>query len=187
MKTLAIVVSATLLAWPIAATAQVKVLMSGGFSGAYEQLLPEFERTSGIKVATGSGASQGSGPQTIGAQLASGVAGPCLRSVRLQQGRTGVDGQDFADIEAYGVQRWLGELAFALRPLTDRTPSEECTYRRPNLLNCPFARRPDWSTRLHLDEYDLDFLDRSIESVEGNQVNRRTKKTNVLGVEVEAR
>jgi hypothetical protein len=74
MKTLAIVVSATLLAWPIAATAQVKVLMSGGFSGAYEQLLPEFERTSGIKVTTGSGASQGSGPQTIGAQLASGVA-----------------------------------------------------------------------------------------------------------------
>jgi len=26
-----------------------------------------------------------------------------------------------------------------------------------------------------------------IESVEGNQINRRTKKTNVLGVEVEAR
>jgi molybdate transport system substrate-binding protein len=74
MNTLAIVVSATLLAWPIAATAQVKVLMSGGFSGAYEQLLPEFERTSGIKVTTGSGASQGSGPETIGAQLASGVA-----------------------------------------------------------------------------------------------------------------
>jgi molybdate transport system substrate-binding protein len=74
MNTLAIAVSATLLTWPIAATAQVKVLMSGGFSGAYEQLLPEFERTSGIKVTTGSGASQGSGPQTIGAQLASGVA-----------------------------------------------------------------------------------------------------------------
>src|SRR5215813_8606081 len=78
MNTLAIVASAALLAWPIAATAQekaqLKVLMSGGFSGAYGQLLPEFERTTGIKVATGSGASQGSGPQTIGAQLASGVA-----------------------------------------------------------------------------------------------------------------
>jgi molybdate transport system substrate-binding protein len=74
MNTLAIVVSALLFAWPVAAMAQVKVLMSGGFSGAYEQLLPEFERTSGVKVTTGSGASQGSGPQTIGAQLASGVA-----------------------------------------------------------------------------------------------------------------
>jgi molybdate transport system substrate-binding protein len=50
------------------------VLISGGFSGAYEQLLPEFERTSGIKVTTGSGASQGAGPQTIAAQLARGVA-----------------------------------------------------------------------------------------------------------------
>jgi hypothetical protein len=32
----------------------------------------------------------------------------------------GVDGQDFADIEAYGVQRWLGELALALRQETYR-------------------------------------------------------------------
>jgi molybdate transport system substrate-binding protein len=53
--------------------AQLNVLISGGFSGAYEQLLPEFERTSGIKVKTGSGASQGAGPQTIAAQLARGV------------------------------------------------------------------------------------------------------------------
>jgi molybdate transport system substrate-binding protein len=54
-------------------SAQVKVLMSGGFSGACQQLLPEFERTTGIKVTTGSGSSQGIGPQTIGAQLARGV------------------------------------------------------------------------------------------------------------------
>jgi molybdate transport system substrate-binding protein len=51
----------------------MKVLISGGFSGAYEQLVPEFERTSGIKVTTGSGASQGKGPQTIAAQLERGV------------------------------------------------------------------------------------------------------------------
>jgi molybdate transport system substrate-binding protein len=36
-----------------AASAQLNVLMSGGFTGAYEQLLPEFERTTGIKVTTG--------------------------------------------------------------------------------------------------------------------------------------
>src|SRR5512144_1728647 len=68
-----ILVGAALLIWPTGASAQVKVLISGGFSGAYERLLPEFERTSGIKVTTGSGSSQGSGPQTIGAQLARGV------------------------------------------------------------------------------------------------------------------
>ena len=55
-------------------SAQLNVLISGGFAGAYEQLLPEFQRISGIKVTTGSGASQGSGPQTIAAQLGRGVA-----------------------------------------------------------------------------------------------------------------
>lgn len=52
---------------------QLKVLISGGFCGPYEKLLPEFERTTGIKVTTGSGSSQGKGPQTIAAQLARGV------------------------------------------------------------------------------------------------------------------
>ncbi len=58
---------------PLLASAQLKVIISGGFSGPYEQLLPEFERTTGIKVTTGSGASQGTGPQTIAAQLARGA------------------------------------------------------------------------------------------------------------------
>jgi hypothetical protein len=53
---------------------QLNVLISGGFTGAYEQLLPEFQRMSGIEVTTGSGASQGSGPQTIAAQFGRGVA-----------------------------------------------------------------------------------------------------------------
>ena len=34
---------------------------------------------------------------------------------RSNKGAPGVDGKDFADIEAYGVERWLGELALALR------------------------------------------------------------------------
>lgn len=66
-------VLAVLLLWPLAAAAQLKVMISGGFSGPCEQLLPEFERTAGIQVSTGSGASQGTGPQTIAAQLARGV------------------------------------------------------------------------------------------------------------------
>ena len=34
---------------------------------------------------------------------------------RSNKGASGIDGQDFADIEAYGVERWLAELALALR------------------------------------------------------------------------
>ena len=39
---------------------------------------------------------------------------------RANKGAAGVDGQDFTDIEAYGVQRWLGELALALKRETYR-------------------------------------------------------------------
>src|SRR6516165_4768634 len=50
-------------------------------------------------------------------------SGARLCPVLLQQelapaeagGAPGVDGQDFVDIEAYGVERWLAELALALR------------------------------------------------------------------------
>ena len=71
LKVLSLVL--TMLMLPLAASAQLNVLISGGFSGPYEQLLPQFERRSGVKVVTGSGASQGTGPQTIRAQLARGV------------------------------------------------------------------------------------------------------------------
>jgi molybdate transport system substrate-binding protein len=66
----------------------LRVLISGGFSGPYEQLLPEFERTTGIKVTTGSGSSQGTGPQTIAAQLARGV--PADVVILSREGLTGL-------------------------------------------------------------------------------------------------
>jgi len=39
---------------------------------------------------------------------------------RSNKGAPGVDGQDFADVEAYGLGRWLGELALALKEETYR-------------------------------------------------------------------
>src|ERR1700738_4579291 len=49
-------------------------------------------------------------------------SGACLCPVPLQQelapaeagGAPGIDGQDFADIESYGVERWMAALALAL-------------------------------------------------------------------------
>jgi len=81
-----LILLATLFSMP--ASAQLKVIISGGFSGAYEQLVPEFERTSGTKIETGSGASQGSGPQTIAAQLARGV--PADVVILSREGLTGL-------------------------------------------------------------------------------------------------
>ena len=53
------------------------------------------------------------------------------------KGAPGVDDQDFPDIEAYGVQRWLGELAIALR---------EETY-RPEPIRRVFIPKPDGKQR----------------------------------------
>lgn len=49
--------------------AHVRALISGGFSAAYQELLPQFEKSTGITVTTARGESQGAGPTTIGAQL----------------------------------------------------------------------------------------------------------------------
>ena len=65
----AVFVAVVVVGSPGASFAQVKVILSGGFAGAYREALPEFEKASGIKVTTATGASQGNGPNTIGAQL----------------------------------------------------------------------------------------------------------------------
>jgi molybdate transport system substrate-binding protein len=64
---------AVIVALPSTSFAQVKVIISGGFTAAYRELLPEFERSSGITVTTTSGGSVGNGPNTIGAQVRRGV------------------------------------------------------------------------------------------------------------------
>jgi molybdate transport system substrate-binding protein len=68
-----VIVIAAVLAQPTASFAQIKVITSGGFSAALQELLPEFEKTTGITVTTARGASQGNGPNTIGTQLRRGV------------------------------------------------------------------------------------------------------------------
>ena len=52
---------------------QLRLMMSGGFSAAFQELQPEFEKATGIKVTVIRGASQGVGPDVIGNQLHVGV------------------------------------------------------------------------------------------------------------------
>lgn len=59
---------------PQSALAQVKVMTSGGFAAPLQEMLPEFQKSSGISVEVILGKSQGSDPQTISAQLGRGVA-----------------------------------------------------------------------------------------------------------------
>ena len=92
-------VSAVLFAGPPTASAQVKVILSGGFTAAYRELLPQFEKETGITVTTTSGGSVGSGPNTIGGQIRRGVAADVVILAReglrdlIAEGRT-VPGTD---------------------------------------------------------------------------------------------
>ncbi len=54
--------------------AEIKVMISGGFSAAYEKLVPEFERASGNTVVTVRGPSMGETPQAIPNRLVRGEA-----------------------------------------------------------------------------------------------------------------
>jgi molybdate transport system substrate-binding protein len=67
---LALVAAAALLLCPRAILAQdVNVMVSGAFTEAYQQLVPEFERETKQKVATSFGASMGGAPDSIPSRL----------------------------------------------------------------------------------------------------------------------
>jgi len=59
-------------ALPGASYAQLKVFSSGGFRAPLSEVLPEFERTTGIKITTTWAPSQGNYSNTIGRRLARG-------------------------------------------------------------------------------------------------------------------
>lgn len=107
-----------LVALAAATPAQVRVLMSGGFSAAYQQLLPEFQSTTGITVTTSSGPSQGDGPNTIGAQLRRGVAADMVIMSRGGLAELIAEGRIAAgsDIDLAQVPLGVGVRAGALRP-----------------------------------------------------------------------
>jgi molybdate transport system substrate-binding protein len=100
------------------AMAQMKVLISGGFAGAYDKLLPEFQKTSGVGVTTGSGASQGKGPQTIGAQLGRGVPADVVILSREGLGELIAAGKIAAgtDVDLAQVPLGVGVRAGAAKP-----------------------------------------------------------------------
>jgi molybdate transport system substrate-binding protein len=59
---------------PPPSVGQLNVITSVGFEAAYNELVPVFQKSSGITVSTKHFASQGNGPDTIPAQLRAGAA-----------------------------------------------------------------------------------------------------------------
>ncbi len=105
-------------ALPASLAAQVTVLMSGGFAAAYQELLPQFEKSTGIMVTTLRGASQGDGPTTIGAQLRRGLAADVVIMSREGLAELLADGRIVvgSDVDLASVPLGVGVRAGAPRP-----------------------------------------------------------------------
>jgi molybdate transport system substrate-binding protein len=88
----------------VARCAEVKVMISGGLTAAYNQLVPQFERATENKVVTASGPSMGTTPQAIPVRLARGEPADVLIMVGyalgdlIKQGKVVADSRiDIAD------------------------------------------------------------------------------------------
>src|SRR5437016_514074 len=83
-----VLVAIALLVAAVASAQEVRVVTSGGFTEAYKQLVPRFERDTKIKVISGFGASMGATPDAIPNRLKRGepidvviLAGPGLEAL----------------------------------------------------------------------------------------------------------
>jgi hypothetical protein len=110
---------AAVLALPAVSFAQVTVIISGGFSTAYREVLPEFERTTGIAVTTASGASQGNGPDTIGAMLRRGEPADVVIMNRPGLAELIAQGRIVAGTDLDLAQALMGVAVRAGRPKPD--------------------------------------------------------------------
>ncbi len=104
---------------PSVSFAQVRVIISGGLRGAYEALLPEFEKDSGVQLVTTSGGSVGTGPNTIGSQLRRGV--PADVVILAREGLTPLisEGRIVAGTDVDVARSWIGMIVRAGAPKPD--------------------------------------------------------------------
>ena len=87
-RVLAVVLACLAAACASVPPAEIRVMTSGGFTAAYRELTPQFERETGHKVSTAYGASQGGAPDSIPSRLARGepvdvviLAAPALEAL----------------------------------------------------------------------------------------------------------
>jgi molybdate transport system substrate-binding protein len=113
------VVATAVLAVPHASSAQIKVIISGGFSAAFGTLLPEFENSSGITVTATTGGSQGNGPNTIGNQLRRGVPADVVIMNRAGLNDLITEGRIVAGSDRDLAQTYLGLAVRAGAPKPD--------------------------------------------------------------------
>jgi len=111
--------AAVLLLAGSAAAAEVRVMISGGLTAAYNALVPEFERTTGNKVLTVYGPSMGTTVNAIPVRLGRGEPADVLIMVGYALGDLAKDGKVIADSRVDLVKSLIGVAVKAGAPKPD--------------------------------------------------------------------
>jgi molybdate transport system substrate-binding protein len=151
---------------------RLNVLISGGFNGAYDRLLPEFKRASGVEVTTGSGSSQGTGPQTIAAQLGRGVPADVVILSREGLGELIAAGKIVAgtDVDLACVPLGVAVRAGTPKPDVDAVEAFKHTLLKVKIIAVPASTSGIWLTvelfpRLGIaDEIDVKVMPRGADA-----------------------
>ena len=143
-----VVALAAVLAVPTPSYAQIKVIISGGFFPAYREVIPDFERTTGIQVTTASGASQGTGPDTIGAMLRRGELADVVIMNRLGLAELLAQGRIVAGTDRNLAQTLVG---VAVRSGASRPDISTVDTFKQSLLRAKTIASPGSSTAMITD------------------------------------
>jgi len=111
--------AAVLLLAGSAAAAEVRVMISGGLTAAFNALVPEFERTTGNKVSTAYGPSMGTTVNAIPVRLGRGEPADVLIMVGYALGDLAKDGKVIADSRVDLVKSLIGVAVKAGAPKPD--------------------------------------------------------------------
>ena len=118
---------AVALLWPSPALAQLTVLHSGGFAAPYQEVLPTFENTTGLKVASTQASSQGQTSNTIPSRLRAGMAADVV--IMTREGLTELVAEGRIDANSIVISRrhhWVPLFVTGCRSRTSaRSPHSE--------------------------------------------------------------
>src|SRR6266705_7207735 len=117
------IVSALLFAGS-ASAAEVRVMISGGLTAAYKELVPEFERATGHKVLTAYGPSMGTTVNAIPVRLERGEPADVLIMVGYALGDLVKNGKVIADSRVDLVKSPIGVAVKAGAPRPDISSAE---------------------------------------------------------------
>src|SRR4051812_35357135 len=118
-RTVAIALVGLLSAAGVARAAEIKVMISAGFSEAYRDLIPEFERTTGHKIVTIRGPSMGIRPEAIPNRILRGEPADVVIINTGTIDRLSADGKVVAAGRAELAQALIGAVVRAGAPKPD--------------------------------------------------------------------